>query len=77
MKADEGKLMILLKKINQQDIIVNCELIQKIEFSPHAVIYLTTGEKVIVAEGPDEIIQKVIEYRRAVNGRRDFSQVEP
>ena len=69
--------MILLKKINQQDIIVNCELIQKIEFSPHAVISLTTGEKVIVAEGPDEIIQKVIEYRRAVNARRDFSQVEP
>jgi len=61
--------MILVKKINHQDIIVNCELIQTIEFSPHAVISLTNGEKVIVDEGPEEIIRKVIEYKRAINSR--------
>lgn len=61
--------MILVKKINQQQIIVNCELIETIEFSPHAVISLTSGGKVIVDECPEEIIRKVIEYKRAVNSR--------
>ena len=61
--------MIVVKKINQQEIIVNCELIETIEFSPHAVISLTSGEKIIVDEGPEAIIRKVIEYKRAINGR--------
>ena len=61
--------MILVKKINQQDIVVNCELIETIEFSPHAVISLTSGEKIIVDEGPETIIRKVIEYKRAINAR--------
>jgi flagellar protein FlbD len=61
--------MILVKKINQQQIIVNCDLIQTIEFSPHAVISLSSGEKVIVDETPEDIIRKVIDYKRAINAR--------
>ena len=61
--------MILIKKLNQQAIVVNCELIQTIEFSPHAIISLTSGEKIIAAEGPDEIIRKVIDYKRAISSR--------
>lgn len=61
--------MILIKKLNQQAIVVNCELIQTIEFSPHAIISLTSGEKIIAAEGPDEIIRKVIDYKRAIYSR--------
>jgi flagellar protein FlbD len=44
-------------------------LIETIEFSPHAVISLASGEKVIVDESPSEIIRKVIEYKRAINAR--------
>src|SRR6267378_2569798 len=47
--------MIVVKKINGQEIIVNCELIEMIEFSPHAVLSLTTGEKLVVDETRDEI----------------------
>ena len=61
--------MIRIKKINQQEIVVNCELIQTIEFSPHAIISLTSGEKIIAAEGPDEIIRKVVDYKRAIGSR--------
>ena len=61
--------MILVKKINQQEIIVNPDLIETIEFSPHAVMSLTTGVKVIVDETPEEIIRKVVEFRREVNRR--------
>ncbi len=61
--------MILVKKINQQDIVVNCELIQTIEFSPHAVISMTTGEKIVVDETPENIIHKVIDYKRSISSR--------
>ena len=69
MGSSEDMPMILVKKINQKEIVVNCELIESIEFSPHAVISLTSGEKIIVDAGPDEIIRKVIEYKRSINGR--------
>ena len=63
--------MIIVKKINGQEIIVNCDLIQSIEFSPHAVMSLTTGEKVVVDETRDAILEKVIEYKRAVLRRAE------
>ena len=59
--------MILVKKINQQQIIVNPDLIESIEFSPHAVMSLTSGTKIIVDETPEEIIRKVVEFRREIN----------
>jgi flagellar protein FlbD len=59
--------MIVVKKINGQEIVVNCDLIQTIEFSPHAVMSLTTGEKIIVDETRDDILAKVIEYKRAIS----------
>ena len=62
--------MILVKKINQQDFIVNCELIQTIEFSPHAIITLVNGEKIIIDETAESIIRKVIEYKRSIGQRK-------
>lgn len=63
--------MIVVKKINGQEIIVNCDLIQTIEFSPHAVMSLTTGEKIIVDETRDDILEKIIEYKRAIQRRAE------
>ncbi len=61
--------MIVVKKINGEEIVVNCELIVSIEFSPHAVMSLTTGEKIIVDETRDDIVRKVIEYKRSISKR--------
>ena len=63
--------MIVVKKINGQEIIVNCDLIQTIEFSPHAVMSLTTGEKIVVDETRDDILEKIIAYKRAVRRRSE------
>jgi flagellar protein FlbD len=63
--------VIVVKKINGQEIIVNCELIETIEFSPHAVMSLTTGEKIIVDENRDDLLQKIMEYKRAIHKRSE------
>lgn len=63
--------MIVVKKINGEEIVVNCDLIETIEFTPHAVMSLTTGEKIIVDETRDDILHKVMEYKRAVHARQE------
>jgi flagellar protein FlbD len=63
--------MIVVKKVNQQEIIVNCELIETIEFTPDAVMSLTTGEKIIVDETREDLLRKIIEYKRAVYNRSE------
>jgi flagellar protein FlbD len=61
--------MIIVKKINGQTIMVNSDLIETIEFSPHAVMSLTSGVKIIVDETPDAIMEKIIEYKKCVRDR--------
>ena len=61
--------MIKLTKFKSQDheFAVNAELIESIEETPDTVITLTTGKKMIVEEGLNEVMRKVIEYRREIN----------
>ena len=68
IRAREVNAVISLKKLNDRDIVINCELIKTIECMPDTLISLTTGEKLIVTNGVEEIVRKVIEYKRAVNG---------
>ena len=65
--------MIAVKKINGEEIMVNCDLIESIEFSPHAVLSLTTGAKIIVDETRDEILRKIVEYKRAIRRRPEVT----
>ena len=60
--------MILLTKINGQQIVVNCDLIEYIEETPDTVITLTNNDKVIVRDRMVEIIDMVVHYRRMVAG---------
>ncbi|SMC65908.1 flagellar FlbD family protein [Sporomusa malonica] len=60
--------MIRVTKLKSQDrdFIVNAELIETIEETPDTVITLTSGKKLIVEESMDEIVRKVMDYRRAL-----------
>lgn len=48
------------------DFILNAELIETIEETPDTVITLTSGKKLIVEETMDEIVRRVMDYRRAI-----------
>ena len=61
--------MIIVKKINGQEMVVNSDLIETIEFMPHAVLSLTTGEKLILDETREELLKKIIEYKRSIHQR--------
>ena len=59
--------MIVLTKINNAQIAVNSDLIQYIEETPDTVITMVNGEKVVVQDPMEEIIKKVVHYRRLIN----------
>jgi len=58
--------VIRLTRLNSQQITVNSDLIKFIESNPDTVITLVSGEKILVHESADEVIARVIEFRRAV-----------
>jgi flagellar protein FlbD len=44
--------------------IVNAELIEHIDVTPDTVVALTSGQKYMVLESADEVVERVIEFRR-------------
>lgn len=59
--------MIKLHKLNGMEVVVNAELIETLEPGPQTVVHLATGNKVLVSEKADEVVAKVVEYRKIVN----------
>jgi flagellar protein FlbD len=58
--------MIQLTRLNNQPLVVNSDLIKFLEKSPDTVLTLVTGEKIIVRETSEEVLQKIVAFRRAV-----------
>ena len=58
--------MIQLTRLNNQPFAVNSDLIKFIEKAPDTVVTLTSGEKIVVLETPETVIEKIIVFRRAL-----------
>ena len=58
--------MIRLTRLNNQPLAVNSNLIKFVENAPDTVITLTTGEKIVVRESPEQVLDRVIEFQRAI-----------
>jgi len=58
--------MIQLTRLNNQLLVVNSDLIKFVERSPDTVLTLVTGEKVVVKESVESVLEKVAEFRRSV-----------
>jgi flagellar protein FlbD len=76
--------MIGLTRLNGRPLVVNAELIETVESTPDTVVSLITGKKLLVLESPDEVIERVMHYRRKAGSagslppaRNDRSAAEP
>ena len=58
--------MIKLTKLNGEQFVLNAELIRYIESRPETFITLVTDDRVIVQESVDDVIQKSVDYSRAI-----------
>ena len=61
--------MIKLTRLNDVALIINAELIEFVEESPDTIVTLTTGQKIMVKESVDEVVERVLEYRRSIVNR--------
>ena len=58
--------MIQLTRLNNHPLAVNSALIKFVEQAPDTVITLVTGEKILVRESPEEVLGRIVEFRRSV-----------
>ena len=60
------RTMIKLTKLNDENFVLNANLIKFVEEKPDTIITLQRGEKILVKNSADDVIEKVIEYARAI-----------
>ena len=62
--------MIRLTRLNNRSLVVNPDLIKFIENAPDTVITLITGEKIVVLESAEEVMTRIVDYRRQLREPR-------
>ncbi len=63
--------MIALTRLNNKPVMVNADLIESLESTPDTVVTLTSGNKLIVRDSPEEIQAKIIDYKRKTVGPKE------
>jgi flagellar protein FlbD len=56
--------MIYLTRLNKVRVVINSDLIKFIEDTPDTVVTLVSGEKLVVAETVEEVVEKIVGFRR-------------
>lgn len=59
-------ILIKLTGLNNRPIVINAEQIEKLEAVPESLITLVNGNKYLVTDSIDEIIDKVIQYKNRI-----------
>jgi len=56
--------MIKVTRLNGSELYINAEMIIFVEPTPDTVISLANGEKVVIKESPEELVEAIVSYRR-------------
>ena len=66
--------MIQVTRLNHSSLVLNSDLIEQIESTPDTVISLTNGERIMVLETPEEIVDRVVVFRQTIIGGRLYAE---
>jgi len=64
--------MIKLTRLSDEEFVLNSDLIETLDATPDTVITLTTGQRLRVQESTDDILSRIMEFRRAIMGARSL-----
>jgi len=56
--------MITVTRFDQSEVVLNADLIEFVEAKPDTYITLVTGKKLLVRETSEQVVARVIEFRR-------------
>lgn len=60
--------MITLTRLNNKGFVLNAELIKTVEETPDTLITLTNGDRIMVRESAQDVVDKAIDYARQIRG---------
>lgn len=69
--------MILVHRLKGEPMFVNADLIESIEARPDTVLTLVDGRKTVVAESPEEVVERVRDFRAAVLAAVEDLRTQP
>jgi len=58
--------MIQLTRLNHVPLVLNSDLIEHVEVTPDTVVTLTSGQKIVVLESAEEVVERVIRFRKSI-----------
>ncbi len=58
--------MIRVHRLNNEEFLINCELIEFAEETPNTVVSMMSGRKLVVSESCNELQRLIIEYKRKI-----------
>jgi len=58
--------MVRLTRLNHAPMVLNSDLIEHIDVTPDTVITLTNGQILRVLESADEVVQRIVDFRRRI-----------
>jgi flagellar protein FlbD len=58
--------MIQLTRLNHVPLVLNSDLIEHMEVTPDTVVTLTTGQKFVVLESAEEVLDRIKQFRRSL-----------
>lgn len=64
--------MIKVTRLNGKQIIVNAELIKFVEQTPDTMITLVSGDKLLVGETMEQVVQRAMEHARSIRNNIGF-----
>jgi len=56
--------MIRLNRLDGEAFLLNAELIKYVESRPDTFVTLTTGDRIVVAQSPDDVLRLTLEYHQ-------------
>ena len=59
--------MVYVTRLNHTTIVLNSDLIEHIEGTPDTLISMSNGQRLMVLESAEEIVNRVVEFRRRIH----------
>ena len=60
--------MINVTRLNGTEYYINPHQIESMEIRPDTTLLMLSGKHVVVKEGVDEVIERIVEYRSRIGG---------
>ena len=58
--------MIRVHRLNNEEFLINCELIEFAEETPNTVVSMMSGRKMVVSESCNDLQKLIVEYKRKI-----------